>query len=173
MRSKFLLVPAVLVAVSAPVAAFDFQSLEAAQERLFPGKKLTPFDFTLSPEQFERLKTEYKVPALRPSFKAWRSDNGDWLFLDQVYGLNDIVTYVAAVDAKSQVRGVEVLVCAEGFCDIAAPEWNGQLVGKSYGKWTPAEEVTNISGATLSTVHITEGIKKILAIHARFLPKAG
>lgn len=161
------------MAFGSPVAAFDFQSLEAAQERLFPGKKLTPSDFTLSPEQFDRLKTEYKVPALRPSFKAWRAETGDWLFLDQVYGLNDIVTYVVAVNANSQVRGVEILVCAEGFCDVGQPEWNGQLVGKGHGKWTPSEEVTNVSGATLSTVHVTEGVKKILAIHARFLPKAG
>jgi hypothetical protein len=171
MRSKLLFVPAAVMALSGPAAGSDLLTVEAAQERLFPGEKLISADFKLSPEQFEQLKAEYKVPALRPAFKAWRAPDGSWLFLDQVYGLNDIVTYMVAVDSASNVRGVEVLVCAEGFCDIAEPKWHTQLVGKAHGKWTPADEVTNISGATLSTVHVTEGIKKILAIHARYLPK--
>ena len=51
-------------------------------------------------------------------------------------------------------------------------EWRATLVGRTHGKWNPADVVPNISGTTLSTVHVAEGVKKILAIHARYLPAA-
>jgi len=171
MRSRFLLVPAALIAFSGPVHAVDLQTLASAQERLYPGAKLTPADFTLTDDQYELLKAEYKVPAFRPAVKAWRVEGGGWLYLDQVYGLNDIVTYVVAVSDDGQVRGIEILVCADGFCDMYTPEWRGAFKGQVHGKWQPSEQVPMVSGATLSSFHVAEGVKKILAIHARFLPK--
>jgi hypothetical protein len=153
-----------------PAVAFDVQTLEEAQQRLAPGAKLTPADFKLTPEQFAQLKQQYAVPAIRPAVKAWRVDTGGWLFLDQVYGLNDIVTYLVAVGDDGKVRGLEVLVCADGYCDVFTREWRARLVGASHGKWMPEELVPIVSGATLSTTHIAEGVKKILAIQARYMP---
>jgi len=158
------------MAISQPAPAMDIQTLEAAQQKLAPGAKLIPSDFKLSQEDFDRLKSVYRVPALRPAVKAWRVEGGGWLFLDQVYGLNDIVTYLVAIDAQGAVSGIEILVCAEGFCGPSSAAWRAEFVGKTHGKWNPAEAVTNISGTTLSSTHIAEGVKKILAIHARFLP---
>ena len=170
MRSHLFLVPAALIAAATPGFAMEMQGLEEAQKRLFPKATLTPADFTLAPEQVERIKQDYKVPFLRPAFKAWRAGNGEMLFMDQVYGLNDIVTYLIAVDKKNVVKGVEVLVCAEGFCDIAEEKWKSKLYGRTAGKWDAAEGLV-ISGATLSCVHVSEGIKKILAINGLYLSK--
>ena len=69
------------------------------------------------------------------------------------------------------VTGVDILVCVEGFCDIALPEWAGQFTGKKEGKWVPKTDIRNISGSTLSAMHVAEGVKKTLAIHAKFMPK--
>jgi len=172
MRSRFLLVPVAVLAFSQPepALALQYQNLEEVQQRLYPGQKLTPADFKLTPEQFTRLKSEYKVPALRPAFKAWRAEDGGWLFLDQVFGLSDIVTYLVAVSPQGKVLGIEILVCAEGFCDIFTPEWRAQLGRQVHGKWQPRDVAPILSGSTLSSIHIIEGVKKILAIHARFLP---
>jgi hypothetical protein len=172
MRSRFLLIPAAIVAAAPAAQAVDLQTLEAAQEKLFPGVKLTPADFTLSRDDFESLKSEYNVPSFRAAVKAWRAPNGDYLYLDQVYGLNDIVTYVVAISADGHVKGIEVLVCADGFCEMYTPEWRASFAGKTHGKWEPSQAVPMVSGCTLSSVHVAEGVKKILAIHARYLPKA-
>ena len=60
MQHRFLLIPAAAIVAAAPVAvAYDLQTLEEAQQRLYPGAKLTPFEFKLSPEQFSQLKSEY------------------------------------------------------------------------------------------------------------------
>jgi len=171
MRARFLLVPAAVLALSQPAVsrADEYQTLPAVQQRLFPGQQLQPADFKLTPEQFKQLKAEYKVPAMRPAFKAWRAPDGGWLFLDQVFGLNDVVTYVVAVGPAGQVRGIELLTCAEGFCDIFTPEWRAQLGRQVHGKWDVRSAAPIISGATYSSIHIIEGVKKILAIHARYL----
>ena len=175
MRARFALIPAAVLALSqpAPSLALQNQTFETAQSKLYPGQKLTPADFKLTPEQFSRLKSEYKVPAMRPAFKAWRTEDGNWLFLDQVFGLNDVVTYLVAIDQAGKVLGIEILTCAEGFCDnILTAEWRAQLAKQVYGKWPIREAAPIISGATYSCIHIIEGVKKILAIHQRFLPDA-
>ncbi len=171
MRSQFLIVPAVVAASVTPAAALDIQTLEAAQARLLGSASATPADFTLTPPEVDRLKSEFEVPLLRPAVKAWRTKTGEWVFLDQVYGLNDIITYMALIDKAGTVRGIEILVCVEGFCDISTPEWQAQFHGKTAGKWVPGKDTSVVSGATLSTTHVAEGIKKLLAIHAHFLPK--
>lgn len=172
-RFRFSLLPSALLAVVPLASGVDLQSLESARSRLFPDATLVPADFKLTPEQYARLKSEYAVPMLRPAVKAWRTDAGDWLFLDQVYGRDDIVTYLVAVDRGGHVRGIEVLVCAEGYCnEIYTPEWRARLASLIHGRWNPRDAVPLVSGATLSSVHVAEGVKKILAIHARYLPAA-
>ena len=51
------------------------------------------------------------------------------------------------------------------------PEWRAQFIGKKPGKWNPHTEISNISGGTLSAMHIAEGVKKVLATYALFMPK--
>ena len=172
MQFKFLLLPAMAITVAAVAHGDQLQSLDEAIERIYPNENLLPADFKLASGDYRRLKFEYSVPSIRPQVKAWRTASGDWLFLDQVYGLNDIVTYVLGVDAQGSVTGLEVLTCAEGYCDsVFTMEWRAQMSKSTHGHWMPGDVVTLISGATLSTTHIAEGVKKILAIHAQYLPQ--
>jgi hypothetical protein len=173
MQHRFLLIPAAAIVAAAPVAvAYDLQTLEEAQQRLYPGAKLTPFEFKLSPEQFSQLKSEYKVPAFRPLFRGWSVEGGGWLYIDQVYGLNDIVTYVVAIGVDGKSRGLEVLTCADGYCDLYTPQWRSTLTGLAHGRWDPTTTAPMVSGATLSSTHVAEGVKKILAVHARYRPQS-
>ena len=171
MRSQMLLVPAALVLASAPAIGLDYQTLEAGQKALFPNATFIPLGFTLSEDQLEKLKTDYEVPVMHREVKAWKVSTGGWLFLEQVYGVNDTISYLVGIDDKGVVIGTEVLVCVEGFCDIATPEWRREFLGKKEGKWVPKTEIKNISGSTLSAMHMAEGVKKTLAIHAKFMPK--
>lgn len=172
MKFRFFLAPAVAAAVSAGAQADQLQTLDEAIARIYPDQALTSADFKLEKRDYARLKYEYQVPSIRPQVKAWRTESGDWLFLDQVYGLSDIVTYLLGVDPDGRITGLEVLTCAEGYCNsLFTPEWLGQMATATHGRWMPADVVPIVSGATLSTTHIAEGVKKLLAIHARHLPE--
>lgn len=169
MRFKFLLVPTIVASVA---HAEQWQTLEEAVARIYPGEDLTPADFKLDSRAYTRLKFEYDVPSIRPQVKAWTTASGDWLFLDQVYGLDDIVTYLLGVNPEGNITGLEILTCAEGYCGgVFTPQWRAQMATATHGRWMPGEVVPLLSGATLSTTHIAEGVKKILAIHARYLPR--
>lgn len=171
MRSQFLLVPAAIIGAAVPAYGLSLKTLDAGKEALYPGAALTEVNFTLSREQVAEIKDNFQVPVMHAEMRAWKAANGDWLYLDQVYGLNDVITYLIAIDKKGAVSGVEVLVCVEGFCDVAEPPWKNQFRGKRHGKDKIVGEISNISGSTLSAAHITEGVKKVLAVHAQYLPK--
>ena len=171
MRFRFLLLPAAVLALGEPAAAEVIETAEAGRAVLYPGASFTPADFTLTDDQVDRLKSDYRVPLMRPAIKAWRVSTGGMLFLDQVYGLDDVVTYLVGVGDDGTVQGIEILACNKDYCGISKPEWRAQFVGKAAGRWDPATAVSATSGASNSSTHVAEGIKKILAIHAKFLPK--
>lgn len=171
MHHRLLLVPAMAVVAAQFAPAENLQTVEQAQQRLYPGAKLTPFEFKLTPEQFTQLKFEYKVPAFRPLFRGWRVEGGGTIFMDQVYGLNDIVTYLVAIDDQGKCRGIEVLTCADGYCELYTPQWRGAFAGLTHGRWDPARTVPMVSGSTMSATHVAEGVKKMLAVHARYMPQ--
>ena len=168
MRFQLLLMPAAIVA-AAPAVALDVQELAAAQAAIFPNATLTPSNFTLTEDQAERLARDSGSTVFRSEVRAWQASTGGWLFLDQVPGLNDRITYVVGLDRTGTLIGVEILVCVEGFCGIATPEWRQQFFGKRHNAKDAAHEISIISGSTLSTSHVSQGVNRVLATYALFL----
>lgn len=167
MRFQFLCVPALIAA--APVYAEDFLTLQQAQELIFPGAQFTPKDFVLSDEQIAQLIKETQAPIWRRQVKVWRTSTGGWFFLDQVIGRDDRITYAVGLDSSGSVKGVEILTCLQKYDGIRRADWRAQFVGKRYGNADLMNEIATLSGSTLSTTHITEGVKKVLATYALFM----
>ena len=64
-----------------------------------------------------------------------------------------------------------MLTCAQGYCETVFTEaWREQMAKATHGYWMPEDVVPITSGSTYSTTHIAEGVKKLLAIHASYLP---
>ena len=92
-----------------------------------------------------------------------------WFFLDQVIGRDDRITYAVGLDSSGGVKGVEILTCLQKYDGIRRPDWLAQFSGKHYGKSDLMNQIATLSGSTLSTTHITEGVKKVLATYALFM----
>jgi hypothetical protein len=160
MRTRFellLLAPTALIATS-PVLAEDFLSVEQAQQMLFPGAQFAPADFVLSDTQLELLAQKISTRVWRRQVKAWRVSSGGWFFVDQVIGRDDRVTYALGLDKDGAVRGVEILTCLAKYDGIRRPEWRAQFNGRRYGKLDMLDQISIVSGATMSTTHINEGV---------------
>ena len=71
------------------------------------------------------------------------------------------------------MKSLEVLVYRESHGDaIRLPAWRGQFVGKRSGDLVRLDtDIRNVSGATLSCRHVTEGVRRLLLLHERALSR--
>lgn len=162
MRFSLLMIPAAIAAAASPAAAKVYLSVVQAQQILFPGARLTPQSFTLNAIQTR------SVAGLQMNTHVWRvrekSGALGWFIVDQVEGKGDIITYAVALDAAGTVTGLEILECLSDYDTVRIPEWRAQFVGRKPGD--PVSNFYTISGATLSSRHIAEGVRRILSTHA-------
>lgn len=163
-----------LTAVAPPAAvAAQYMSVEQAQRAAFPDADR--FDARVLRLTPDRLKALDAVAPVRQRGEIRRVDA--WagsrllgtLYVDDVIGKVEWVTYALAVGPDGAVRGVEILDYREthGF-EIRTPGWRKQFVGRrADAPFHFAEDIKNISGATLSCAHLTAGVQRLLALHAQ------
>lgn len=171
MRSKFLLYPAAIIASAAAVApaiaGAQYLTGEQAMQLLFPKNATFTEDFRLLTDRQMRDIREYSGIELRDrKVRAWRVSTGDWFFIDHVLGKDDTVYYALAMNAKGEVLGIEIMECWELYSKIRLPEWRAQFHGRKDGELRIKGDIENISGVTLSSRHITEGVIRMLATYA-------
>lgn len=175
MRARFLLIPVASVVVSAPALATTYLSVEQAQQVLFPEETLTRDFRTLTGDQVKAIEKSSGVNVLTRDLRAWRAPTGGWFIADQVVGKHEFIPFALALDRDGAVKGVEILEYREAYGDqIRQAAWRAQFLGKRNG--APLRltgDIQNISGATLSCRHVTDGIKRLLATYAIVLAPAG
>ncbi|MGE3332167.1 MAG: FMN-binding protein [Rhodospirillaceae bacterium] len=170
MRSKFLLFPAAIIATAGAVqpafAGAQYLTAEQAQGLLFPKGTTFTEDFRLLTDKQMRDIREFSGIELRDrKVRAWRASNGDWFFVDHVLGKDDTVYYGLALSPKGEVKGIEVMECWELYSKVRLPEWRAQFKGKKDGELRIKGDIEYITGVTLSSKHITEGVIRMLSTY--------
>ncbi len=165
-----LILPAM---VSAPAFAVQYLNLEQAQKALFPSAdQFVSAAVTLSPEQRRAIETASGVKVRVNEVKAWRAKQGakfeGWFVLDEVIGKHELITYAVAIAPDGSVEGVEILDYREGHGGgVRNSKWRAQFNGKKAGSPLQLDDdIKNLSGATLSCRHLTEGVRRVLATQA-------
>jgi Na+-translocating ferredoxin:NAD+ oxidoreductase RnfG subunit len=87
---------------------------------------------------------------------------------DAVVGKFELIGYAVGLDADGSVRQVEILSYRESHGhEIRLPAWRRQFVGKTAAAPIRiGDDISNISGATLSCQHVTGGVRRIVAVVA-------
>lgn len=162
------LLPLATALVAAPATAATYFSVEQAQRAMLPGQRLSPMAVTLTPEQARAVQRATGVRVREPVLRAWRAANGSWFYVDRVLGKHEMITFALTIDASGAVSGVEILDYRETYGDaIRNPRWRAQFTGKRFGAPLKLDrDIVNLSGATLSSAHVTDGIRRLLATHA-------
>ena len=168
MRAAFMLVPFATLAIVAPAHATVYLSLEQAQRLMFPGASFTPEFRTLGKEQAAAIEKACGVSLRSRDFRIWRVSTGGWFIADEVVGKHENIPFALALDENGAVKSVEILEYRESYgSEVRNAAWRGQFTGKRHGAGLSlAKDIQNISGATLSSRHITDGIKRLLATYA-------
>ncbi len=176
MKSKFLLLPlAPLVLAGGPAYATVYLSVEQAQALMFPGAAFTPDFRTLTDAQAKEIEKASGVSVRNKQLKIWRASTGGWFIADEVVGKHDFIPFALALDEKGAVKSVEILEYREAYGgQVRDPAWHNQFLGKLPGARLQLEkDIRNISGATLSCRHITDGVSRLLATYAIVLGQSG
>ncbi len=150
------------------VYAADYMNAEQAARILFPqAVRFDKADATLTPAQTKALEDA----GVKPRNGAWPirvakaqdASTLGWVILDEVIGKFELISYAVGVNADGTVRQVEILSYRESHGgEVRLPAWRKQFVGKKAAD--PIEvgnDIANISGATLSCRHVTEGVKRV------------
>ena len=100
--------------------------------------------------------------------RAWRVTGGGTFIVDEAVGKHEAITYAVGINADGSVRQVEILDYRESYgWEIRNPAWRHQFVGKTAADPVRLDkDIRNISGATLSCRHVTEGVQRLLATYA-------
>src|SRR3984893_3767762 len=139
-----------IVSIASPAYAVQYLDISEAQKQAFP--TATRF--------------------VEQGGRVWKAQAGDKILglfvVDHVVGKHLYIDYAVALDPEGRVRRVDILQYRESYGgEVRDAGWLGQFVGKSsHSSLQINSDIRNISGATLSSTHLTEGVKRVLAYHA-------
>lgn len=149
----------------ASVHATIYLTIEQAQSAMFPHQRLTPAFRQLRPDEITAIKKASGVAPQSKQLQAWRAQDGGWFIVDRVIGKHEFITYAVALTRDGAVRSVEILEYRETYGgEVRNANWRRQFIGKRFGSQLRlGEDIKNISGATLSSRHVTDGVRRLLA----------
>jgi len=97
-----------------------------------------------------------------------RTSSGGVFVVDKVVGKHEYITVAIGINANGTVKQIEIMEYRESYgYEVRDAAWRAQFVGKSVA--SPLQlnvDIKNISGATLSSKHVTDGVKRILQKYA-------
>jgi Na+-translocating ferredoxin:NAD+ oxidoreductase RnfG subunit len=169
---------AIAAAAAAPVSATVYLTIQAAQQAMFPGARFVPHDLAFTPDQRKAIARGSGVGSFDKVQRVWdvRSGNGraGWFIVDRVLGKHEMITYAVALTPDGAVKRIEILEYLETYGgEIRNPNWRQQFVGKRSGSQLQlGKDIKNISGATLSSRHVTDGVRRLLVTWELLLKNA-
>jgi hypothetical protein len=158
--------PAALI-ISVPGHATVYFTTEQVQQALFPGASFTPAPVQLTPAQRSAMLDQSGVHEPFLEDRIWRASTGGYLVIDEVLGKHERIKYAVAIGSDGAVRGIEIMEYSESYgYEVRDPQWRRQFLGKTAAsKLRLGADIQNISGATLSSKHLTQGVKRILVMY--------
>jgi Na+-translocating ferredoxin:NAD+ oxidoreductase RnfG subunit len=152
--------------------AAEYMTPDAAQRAAFPtATAFVPVVLALDADARRKLADVAQPPGARdPMF--WRAMAGADVLgtfaLDAVIGKQEYITYSVAFDPAGRVLRVDVLQYRETHgWEIRGERWRAQFTGKTVKDPVALNaDIANLSGATLSCRHVTDGVRRLLALNA-------
>jgi len=167
MRWTPLLAAPAAVIVSVPGHATVYFTTEQAQQALFPGAAMTQTPVQLSDAQRAAMLDRSDVHEPFLADRVWHASTGGYFVIDEVLGKHERIKYAVAIGSDGAVRGIEIMEYNESYgYEVRDPAWRQQFAGKSVASRLKLNaDIKNISGATLSSKHLTAGVKRILVMY--------
>jgi Na+-translocating ferredoxin:NAD+ oxidoreductase RnfG subunit len=161
----------VLALASLPVPLVAYSQVYLTEDQalgaVFPGVKMSPLKVTLTDAEAEKIEKDSGEKVRARELKIYRGIKGEILYIDQVLGKHEFITFAVGIGVDHKVHQIEIMEYRETYGDkVRLPEWRAQFVGKDKDSALKlGQDIRNISGATLSSAHLTAGVRRILKTH--------
>ena len=167
------IVPAAAIVSMMPAAhATQYLTIADAQRLAFPNASgFVAAHVVFTPADVAAIQQRTGQAPRAKGEQVWKAMAGGqvigYVYLDYVIGKHLVIDYAVAVEPGGRVRRVDILEYRESYGgEVRGASWLQQFVGKTRANPIELEkDIRNISGATMSSRHIAEGVKKVLAIH--------
>jgi Na+-translocating ferredoxin:NAD+ oxidoreductase RnfG subunit len=170
------LAAAAIYAVAPQCIAAKYMSVDQARALIFPfADEYVAKPVQLTPEQKLEIDKLSGVAGRTAQQQVWQAMSKGrmigWFFVDQVIGKHELITYALGINADGSVRQVQVIEYLEVYgSQVRYPQWRDQFVGKTVNSPLRIDsDIENITGATLSARHLTDGIRRLLFLHQSVL----
>ncbi|HEY2676981.1 MAG TPA: FMN-binding protein [Steroidobacteraceae bacterium] len=167
-------IPGLMFAALLPapiVVAADYLSVDAAQKAVFPeADAFQEVIVSQSPIQLHQLLARTGPQPPHGMIRIWRATRDGVLvghvFVDEVIGRQNLITYAVGIDPDGALRNLEIMAYRESHGgEVRNPAWRAQFnQRKDLDQVRFRADIKNISGATLSSEHVTEGVRWIMAL---------
>jgi hypothetical protein len=161
-----------LALLPAPVVvAADYLSVDAAQKVIFP--EADSFQQVLlptTPGQMQALLARAGPQPPHGTIRIWAARRGGvplgHVFVDEVIGRQSFITYAVGIDIHGGLGTLEILSYRESHGgEIRNAAWRAQFAHRdALEQLRFRTDIKNISGATLSSEHVTQGVRWLLAL---------
>jgi Na+-translocating ferredoxin:NAD+ oxidoreductase RnfG subunit len=153
------------------VVAADYLDIDQAQKAVFPdADAFQELVVQQNPDQLQAILRAAGPQPPHGTIRIWAAThNGALLghfFVDEVIGRQSLITYALGIDSAGSIRDLEIMAYRESHGgEVRNPGWRGQFVHRSaLDQLKFRADIKNISGATLSSEHVTQGVRWLLAL---------
>jgi Na+-translocating ferredoxin:NAD+ oxidoreductase RnfG subunit len=167
----FALVGAATLTMPSVVVAADYLTIDVAQKEFFPhAQTFDPVLIALTPDQKSVVAKLAGPQPPHRNLRIWSAvedgANVGYVFFDEVIGRSDYISYATAIDGHGALKTIEILSYRESHgAEIRNAGWREQFANKSdLAQLQFRVDIKNISGATLSSEHVTQGVRWIYAL---------
>jgi len=144
------------------VHAEVFFTLDEARQALWQDTPMERVAIILTEEQIDTIESVANVHVWSNTFQAWQTETGGWFLVDQVVGKHEMIDMAIALTFDGRIKGLRVMTYVESYGDeVKHPNWLAQFLGRNNSEHLKLDkQIDNISGATLSCRHITDGVNR-------------
>ena len=160
---------AALSTTTIPVVAHAkvYLSVEQAQKQIFGNLAMQAKPIVLSADIQQRMRDASSVSHPFTGNRLWKTAQGGWFIVDEVVGKHEMITYALGINPDGSIKQIEILEYRESYgFEVAQASWRQQFVGKTNQAVLKLnKDIQNVSGATLSAKHLTDGVKRLMVMH--------
>lgn len=146
-------------------------------DKLYSNAELVEYPVEVNRALLKEIKGKTSARLITNGLKVWevreQGQLSGWLFNAEVLGKHENIRYALAIDSDGVITDLEIMEYRETHGGQIKDElWRAQMYGRRLGSgFKLGKDIDNITGATLSCRHLSDGVHGLMIVHERLLKK--